>query len=261
MFTKFLNVFEYIQILSKVLPENDLYHIQHFMYVLGTIFIYFIILAIIFVLFLVFQETQQKDEKKEEVNEEPIKETVEEVAPEPEPERSVTRDLEDSISHQKSHQNQILKYLTEKFGGNVHTKHVVEITVSSIWSGPVENIVKEDDNKWFGTYNEPDSWIKFDFKERKVLLDRYTLKTVNDPKGSVHLKNWVLEVSDDDNNFTEIDKHKNCRLLNGPLRTKTFEVSHSTPARFVRLRQIGENWHGNNYLLLNQIEFSGFVCE
>ena len=233
------------------------------MYVLGSIFIYFIILAIIFVLFLVFQETQQKDEKKEEVNEEPIKETAEEVAPEPEPERSVTRDLEDSISHQKSHQNHIFKYLSEKFEGNVHTKNVVEITASSIgiFSGPVENIVEEDDDKVFWTDDEPDSWIKFDFKERKVLLDRYTLKTFIGNEGCSHLKNWVLEVSDDDNNFTEIDQHKNCDLLNGRLRTATFEVSHSTPARFVRLRQTGENWNGDNILFLNQIEFSGFICE
>ena len=113
----------------------------------------------------------------------------------------------------------------------------------------------------FYTQNEPDSWIKFDFKERKVLLDRYTLKTYYGSEGNSHLKNWVLEVSDDDNNFTEIDRHENCGLLNGNLKTATFEVSHSTPARFVRLRQTGLNWHGNNYLVLNQIEFSGFICE
>ena len=141
-------------------------------------------------------------------------------------------------------------------------KNVVEITASSIYNNnrPVENIVEED-NRWFRTKNEPDSWIKFDFKERKVLLDHYTLKTIDWIEGSYHLKNWVLEVSDDDNNFTEIDRHENCGLLNGLQKRATFKVSHSTPARFVRLRQTDKNWWGHNDLYLNQIEFSGFICE
>ena len=186
--------------------------------------------------------------------------------------KNIRQRLEQDISHQKSHQdistqtiegthqNHILKYLSEKFEGNVHTKNVVKITASSIWNGRVENIVEED-NRWFGTSNKPDSWIKFDFKERKVLLDRYTLKTYDLSEGGHHLKSWVLEVSNDDNNFTEIDRHENCRLLNGKLKTATFEVSHSTPARFVRLRQTGRNWGDGNQLFLNQIEFSGFICE
>ena len=68
-------------------------------------------------------------------------------------------------------------------------------------------------------------------------------------------------VSDDDNNFTIIDRHENCDLLNGYLRTATFEVSRSTPTRFVRFRQTGKNWGGDNSLNLNQIEFSGFIFE
>ena len=183
--------------------------------------------------------------------------------------KNIRQRLEQDISHQDistdpiEHQNHILKYLSEKFEGNVHTKNVVEITASSIGDNnlPVENIIEEDDDKYFCTDNEPDSWIKFDFKERKVLLDRYTLKTYYGHEGCGHLKNWVLEVSDDDNNFTEIDRRENCDLLNGELKTATFEVSHSTPARFVRLRQTGKNWHDDNDLNLNQIEFSGFICE
>ena len=105
--------------------------------------------------------------------------------------KNIRQRLEQDISHQKSHQdishqNHILKYLSEKFEGNVHTKNVVKITASSIGDNnnfPIENIVEENDDKYFWTKNEPDSWIKFDFKERKVLLDRYTLKTFNYPEG------------------------------------------------------------------------------
>ena len=42
----------------------------------------------------------------------------------------------------------------------------------------------ENDDKDFGTEYLPRSWILFDFKERKVALDSYTLKTF---KGSKRL--------------------------------------------------------------------------
>ena len=128
--------------------------------------------------------------------------------------KNICQRLEQDISHQ----NHILRYLKEKFKGNVLTKNVVNITASSIIHHyyKVEKIVEEDDNRDFYTKDEPNSWIKFDFKE--------TLKTYNDS-----------EVSDDDN-ITESDRYENCDLLNDPQKTPTFEVSHSTPARFVCLR-------------------------
>ena len=55
-----------------------------------------------------------------------------------------------STDPKETHQNHILKYLSEKFEGIVHTKNVVKITASSIFNNndrPVQNIVEEDDNK------------------------------------------------------------------------------------------------------------------
>ena len=78
---------------------------------------------------------------------------------------------------------------------------------------------------------------------------------------SGHLKSWILEVSNDGQNYIEIDRHENCDLLHGPLKTASFKVSCLTPQRFVRLTQIGSNWIGNYCLCLNQIEFSGVLYE
>ena len=154
----------------------------------------------------------------------------------------------------------IIEHLSEQCHGNVHTQNVVSITSSSIYQDwGVENVVEQDDNKNFGTLDKANSWIQFDFKERKVLLDHYTLKTVSG--NYEHLKSWILEVSDDGENYTEIDRQENCDLLNEGLKTATFNVSCSTPQRFVRLKQNGQNWGGNNYLNINQIDFSGFLYE
>ena len=156
----------------------------------------------------------------------------------------------------------IIQHLTEQYHGNVHLQNVVHITASSIYSESykAENIV-EQNNNIFGTKSEPNSWIQFDFKEKKVLLDHYTLKTMNWNVNSGHLKSWILEVSNDGKNYIEIDRHENCDLLNGCLKTATFKVSCSTPQQFVRLTQIGPSWCFLNCLFLNQIEFSGFLYE
>ena len=156
----------------------------------------------------------------------------------------------------------IIQHLREECQGNVHTQNIVNITSSStFFSCKAENVVEQNDSICFQSDNEVNSWIKFDFKARKVLLDHYTLKTYNSNANLCHLKNWILEVSNDGENYTEIDRHENCELLNGNLKTATFKVSCSTPQRFVRLKQIGPNRYGDNYLTINEIEFSGFLLE
>ena len=156
----------------------------------------------------------------------------------------------------------IIQHLSEKCNDNAHTQNIVQITASSMITDylKVENIV-EQNNNFFGTKDEANSWIQFDFKEKKVLLDRYSLKTFNGSENDAHLKSWILEVSNDGENYKEIDRHENDDILNGRLKTATFKVSCLTPQRFVRLRQIGSNWYGSNCLLINQVEFSGFLYE
>ena len=155
----------------------------------------------------------------------------------------------------------IIEHLNKQYNGNVHMKDIVHITSSTIYSNwGVENVV-EDNNKHFGTKNEASSWIQFDFKKRRVLLDHYTLKTIDYPENANHLKSWILEVSNDGQHYNEIDHHENCDLLNGNLRTATFNVLCSTPQRFIRLKQTGENWKGNNTLKIANIDFSGILYE
>ena len=155
----------------------------------------------------------------------------------------------------------IIKHLSEQCHGNVHKNNIVDITSSSIYNNwKAENLVEEN-NENFGTSDDENSWIQIDFREKKVLFDSYTLKTINDPPNANHLKSWILEVSNDGENYNEIDRQTNCHLLNGSLQSATFKVSCSTPQRFVRLRQNGSTWYNQSrhYIFLNQIEFSGYL--
>ena len=182
--------------------------------------------------------------------------------------------FESKIAYKKSHRGSlnkrytikryehIIQHLSKYYHGNVHVKNAVQIISSSKYDDgeKVKNIV-EQNNKDFATKNEIGSWIQLDFKKRNVLLDSYTLVTFNGNENDEHLKNWILEVSNDGENYKEIDRQENCDFLNGSLNRATFQVSCSTSQRFVCLRQTGKNWGGNYHLNLNQIEFSGFLYE
>ena len=166
--------------------------------------------------------------------------------------------LNDRYANRYEH---IIQHLNEQCHGNAHTQNIIHITSSSIHGNfKVQNII-EQSNEYFGTDDIDNSWIQFDFKEKKVLLDHYTLKSGNWSNPNHYLKSWILEVSNDGQNYTEINRQENCNLLNGPLKTGTFKVSCSAPQRYVRLKQIGPNWLNHNYLFICQIEFSGFLYE
>ena len=154
----------------------------------------------------------------------------------------------------KKHER-IFEYLSERYHGNPQTQNIILITSSSIYQGKVENIIDQKEGTYFGTSDKADSWIQFDFKERLVCIESYTLKSC---LGS-HLMNWVLEVSNDGRDFDEIDQHKNCSLLCGQLKAESFNVLCKAPQRFVRLRQTGPNSSNNLRLWINSIEFSGYL--
>ena len=151
--------------------------------------------------------------------------------------------IESIKAYKESHQNflnnrysaqwyeHIIQYLSEQCHENIQIQNLVQITSSSIWDSKfgAENIIKQNDQKKFGTKNEVNSWVQFDFKKTKVMIDSYTLKTWNEDETFEHLKNWILEVSNDGKNYTEIDRQINCDLLRGKLKTATFNVFCSTP--------------------------------
>ena len=181
---------------------------------------------------------------------------------------------ESGIAYQQSHKEllinryidiryeSIFQYLSEQCHGNVYTKKIVDITSSSdpYESRNIENIVQSS-NSYYATSERYNSWIQFDFKERKVLIDHYTLQTFDGNGNCEHLRSWVLEVSNDGKNYTVIDRCENSDCLRGSYKQARFCALCLSPQRFIRLRQIGVNWRGTCRLCLKQIDFSGMIYE
>ena len=154
--------------------------------------------------------------------------------------------------------NGVIAHLTRECGGNVHEKGVVEVTASNFWfCADAKYAVDLGTDPGFFSTNEPNSWIRYDFKGRRVALTSYSIRT-----GSFQFPiSWVLEVSNDEtvDSWTVVDHRENTGLLIGQYVTRNFELTDPPYAgfRFVRLRQTGKNYKGDDYLVINSLELFG----
>jgi hypothetical protein len=151
----------------------------------------------------------------------------------------------------------ILKSLTNACGGNVHGKGVVNITSSGDAGNKSFQVADHGWNSYWWSTNTPNSWICFDFKEKNIELEHYTLKSGG--YGGDHLVTWEIEGSNDGLTWASVDK-RNTQELNGNYIVKTFECcgeSRSKLFRYIRLRQTGKNSTNYDNLSLCNIEFFG----
>ena len=166
--------------------------------------------------------------------------------------------------------NGIIRHLTFEFGGNVDTKGIVKISSSSIYYDHYPKTVADFDDvqHFYESNDQPNSWIKFDFSQRKVRPTHYSIRTRNAGKGSRHLKNWVIEASNSnsESDWNIIDFRNDISSLDGKSITQTFEIqnklSKNESFRYLRIRQTGVNTSNDHFLTLSALEFFGYIqCE
>jgi hypothetical protein len=172
----------------------------------------------------------------------------------------------------------IIAHLTRECGGNVHDRHVVEIT-----SGAFEKEIHgtnpkyaakdvadlETDSDFFSAYREKkkdiphtrNNWICYNFKERMIAPTHYTIRTNNRGPGGPHMKSWLVETSEDGESWREVDREENSNQLNGPFFTGTFAIAGGGDCRFIRLVNISRNHIGNDILFIAAWEIFGGLVE
>ena len=125
----------------------------------------------------------------------------------------------------------IFNYLTQETGGNIHNNGTIKITSNSIHGDNhhPKNLVDYQSNNYYDSNcNVQDPTICFDLKDKRVQLTSYSIKSQNLKAGSYHLKNWVIEVSNDKNSWEIVDEHSNDSTLKRHLiqnRKKIFIVT------------------------------------
>lgn len=159
----------------------------------------------------------------------------------------------------------ILNYL--KTSSN-NIENEINITASSCAdtnSYPPKNVLNYDDKtKLFHSSCIADSWLCIDFKERRVMPSHYTIRSEHRyGTNNYHLKNWVIEGSNDNKSWEVLDERKNCSYLNGQSYVHTFEIQQhkSENYEFIRIRQNGPNWHNDNWLIFDSIEIYGKLIQ
>jgi hypothetical protein len=155
--------------------------------------------------------------------------------------------------------NGIISYLTRKHNCHVLDNNVISITASSVGnteSCPLRYVADFENWTMFYTQNIPDSWICYNFKDMRVTLTHYSVRSRRD-SDCHHLRSWILEGSIDCKSWVKIDLHTNDSSLNGQGAIATFPISFSSRYQYIRLRQIGVNSNGDHYLVVNAIEFYG----
>ena len=168
-----------------------------------------------------------------------------------------------SIEHQEGREfSGIMKHLSESTGGNIHDNGTIEITSNSIYSDCYhpKNLVNYNQSPYtfYESNNEANTYIRFDFKDKKIQVDSYSIQSDNNDPNSGHLRNWVLEVSNDSDHWEVIDSHSNDSSLNGSNIIKTFHTNKSESFyRFVQIRQTGQNWQNDYYVYFPYVEFYG----
>ena len=162
----------------------------------------------------------------------------------------------------------IMRYLTNKTGGNIHDNGTVEITSNSIRYHP-KNSVDYENNNFYSSMNDSTlAYVCFDFKDNRIQLSNYSIESYSKSSNCEHLRSWVVEVSNDGEKFEEVDCHSDDQTLNGSNKIGIFNVSKGNDKfyRFIRLRQTNYSWYGypncnNHQYYIQFIEFFGKLDE
>lgn len=144
--------------------------------------------------------------------------------------------------------NGIIHYLTNKTHGNIHDNGTIQVTSDcSGSSGHPKNLLHPEGREIYNSNGSTTAWVCFDFKDMKVKLSNYTIKSCHWSKNIGHIRSWVIEVSDDNSSWTTIDQHTDCQDLNGTYLIKTYEVQPNKYSRYIRFRHTGSIWGGCPY--------------
>jgi hypothetical protein len=152
--------------------------------------------------------------------------------------------------------NGIISHLTQKSGGNVCDRGIVSVTASGERSYQLNEIVNFDNSNIAQTINQPNSWICYDFKEMRVKVSHYSIRSRTDSDNYFPIQ-WTLEGSMDGNSWINFDSRTNRNELLGRGKSATFSTSSSQFVQMIRLRQQGKDSGGTDFLTLSAFELFG----
>lgn len=161
----------------------------------------------------------------------------------------------------------ILSYLYKKSKGEIGREISIE-SYSMINNCQPTNVVLFDSDSFVETLeneNNECNWLRFDFRNYRVIPTDYTIKSYPYNEDAHHPKHWVIEGSNDNKSWEILDKKENCDYLRGKNKVQTFKMNQNITKefRYIRMRLTRENWyHDNNInhrLAISSFEMYGII--
>ena len=153
----------------------------------------------------------------------------------------------------------IFEYLTSSTKGNIHDNGTINISASSNYCGDPRNLCDFNDlsrNSAWLSGEEEEATLLFDFKLKRVKLTNYTLHTTD---SGCHPRSWVVECSNNLNDWFTRDERNNEVIMNKNNFCHTFECQRQSNEfyRYVRIRTTSESWDDDFYFEISAVEFFG----
>jgi hypothetical protein len=150
--------------------------------------------------------------------------------------------------------------LVKSCGGNPHDKAIICATGTPLNTTSEfypHNVADLQTDSYFYSQNATDRWMGYDFKDMRIAVTHYILRSNGDSAGGRHLRSWVIEGSEDGGKWVEVDRRENDGSLNGSKSIGSFQVRNVIECRYVRIRPTGPNWQGNNHLYFQAFDLFG----
>jgi hypothetical protein len=150
----------------------------------------------------------------------------------------------------------ILCHLKGLHGGNIRS--AVSIDASSRGTGDPYDVTNYGSQINWYTRSEPNSWLRFDFKDRRVLVNSYTMKSRYD--GYYIPRSWVIEGRNCDTDWVELDRHDNDNTIQGGHDFHNFKCAHvqdDVLFRYIRMRMTDSDSSSYYHLVLCNFELFG----
>ena len=150
----------------------------------------------------------------------------------------------------------IFKYLVDESNSDISEK--VGLTASSHQEN-IKNVTQYNTNNWYGSNNEQNSWICFDFKDKRIIPTNYQIKSCDYDSSWAHPKSWIIEGLNDNGQWENLSTVNDCSYLNGRCLSHIFQVTNPNQKKFsrIRLTQTGKTWFPNDCLSINCFELYG----
>jgi hypothetical protein len=154
----------------------------------------------------------------------------------------------------------LISFLTKTNNGNPHDKGII-FAEGTPCDGQAchqpRNALDLQTDSSFYSQNAGNQWMSLDFKDMRVAVTHYILRSNGNGTSGPHLRSWVVEGSENKVDWVELDCRKDEVGLNGANKVCSFEVQSVVESRFIRIRPTGPNWNGHNHLWLNAFEAFG----